>query len=128
MLFSLPVAAGLLVFGQRFLLIFGAEFTTGRAALSILSAGQLINVAMGAVGLLLVMTGHERDAAKGIGIGALLNIILNALMIPRWGLEGAAIANAGSIIAWNVLLALWVYRRLGIDATAFGPVNVRRVL
>jgi len=123
LLWSLSVSAVLIVFGHWILLLFGEEFALAQTALTILSVGQLMNGAMGSASLLLVMTGHERDAAVGLGISAVLNIILNALLIPRWGLEGAAVATASSMIAWNLLLAVLVYIRLRIHSTILGTVN-----
>ncbi len=52
--------------------------------------------------------------------GVLTNVILNALLIPRWDIAGAAIATGTSLILWNVLLVILVRRRLGVDATAIG--------
>ncbi|TVM04151.1 MAG: flippase [Candidatus Brocadia sp. WS118] len=120
LIFSLPIGLILIVFGHWFLLLFGESFTQGRTTLSILSAGQLVNATMGSVGLLLVMTGHERSVAIGVGISAALNVILNALLIPQWGTAGAAIATASSMIAWNILLAIWVYKKLGVHSTVMG--------
>jgi O-antigen/teichoic acid export membrane protein len=111
---SLPIALILIIFGKWFLLIFGSEFTAAYLTLVILSFGQLINATMGSVGLLLDMTGHERDTAVGVGTTAILNIILNALFIPIWGVNGAAIATAISTIAWNIILFFYVKKRLGI--------------
>lgn len=125
LLLTLPIASVLILFGYWFLLIFGQDFTQGENALTILSAGQLINAAMGSVGLMLIMTGHEHDAAVGIGVSAVLNVILNASLIPRWGIEGAACATAISLILWNLLLAIMVYKRLGIYSTALGHINLR---
>jgi len=93
--------------------------------MTILIVGKLIGIAMGPVVLLLTMTGNERYAAIGVGIGAALNVILNAFFIPMWGIEGAAIATTCSIILWNSILAIWVYKRLGIHATVLGRVNLR---
>ncbi len=128
LLLSLPLGLGFILFGRWFMLVFGQEFTQGTTALSILAAGQLINVnvAMGSVGFLLTMTGHERDAAIIAGIAASINVALNAILIPRWGIEGAATATATSLVIWNVLLAMWVYRRLGIHTTALGNISLRR--
>jgi O-antigen/teichoic acid export membrane protein len=120
LLFSLPIGLALIVFGHWFLILFGEAFTQGRNPLAILSLGQLINASMGSVGPLLVMTGHERNVATGVGISAALNIILNVLLIPRWGVTGAATATASSMITWNILLAVWVYRTIGIHSTALG--------
>jgi O-antigen/teichoic acid export membrane protein len=68
------------------------------------------------------MTGHERDAAFGITVGATANVILNALLIPRWGMEGAAIATGFSLLLWNVILVVRTRQRLGIRPTALGFV------
>jgi len=115
---SLPVGLGLIFFGYWFLLIFGPDFTQGKYALAILSAGQIFNVFMGPVALILIMTHHERDAAIGLGISAILNITLNALLIPQWGLEGAATATAVSMVLWNILMAMMIYRKIRIYSVA----------
>jgi O-antigen/teichoic acid export membrane protein len=51
---------------------------------------------------------------------ALANIVLNALLIPRFGATGAACATAFSIVLWNVALNYEVRRHLGIDAGVIG--------
>src|SRR6266851_4108232 len=121
---SLPVALGLIFFGQWFLTFFyGPQFAEGREALAILSMGQLFSVAMGPVGMILIMTGHEAKAATAIGWAAGANIILNLAMVPRWGLEGAAIANATSIVVLNLLMIAWLSRALGVQSWALGKVS-----
>jgi O-antigen/teichoic acid export membrane protein len=117
---TLPIALAL-IFGGRFLLsfFFGGEFQAGGNALSILCLGQLVNAGMGSVAALLNMTGHERDTARGIAVAALLNVILNALLIPEFGMKGAAVASATSLVTWNFLMSWWVYKRIGIISTAF---------
>lgn len=122
---SSPLALGFILLGGPFLLLFGAEFTGGRTALTILSLGQLVNAATGTVGTLLNMTGHERDTAIAVGSSAALNIVLNVLLIPAFGINGAAAATAVSTLTWNVLLAAFVYRRLGFYSL-LGLVTLRR--
>ena len=58
-------------------------------------------------------TGHERDTALVVGFSAAVNISLNLLLIPRYGLNGAAAATALGTLVWNALLSYFVYRRLG---------------
>lgn len=118
LLFSLPLVLAFVVFGKWFLLLFGPEFPRGTAALAILSLGQLVNVAAGSVGLLLIMTGHENDTLQGLIIAAMVNVVFSALLIPFCDVEGAAIAASASLVIWNVLLLLRVKTRLGIDPTA----------
>jgi len=115
-----PAALGLILFGRWFLLLFGADFVHGQTALTILCVGQLVNVAAGPVAVLLTMTGHERDTVIGVGIGTLVNVVLNLLLIPPWGIEGAAVAVAASLIAWNLVLTWFVWQRLAISSTALG--------
>jgi O-antigen/teichoic acid export membrane protein len=127
LLLALPIAAFLMSFGEWFLSLFGPEFVQGHMALSILSAGQVINVAAGSVAVILVMTGNERIAALGVAVSTLVNISLNALLIPLWGIEGAALATAISIVLWNVVLVRSVWTLLGVDPTSLGFL-ARRVV
>lgn len=99
--------------------IFGAEFVASYTPLLILLVGQVINSLAGSVGYLLNMTGHERDTAMGMGIGVVINLILNLVLVPRWGVEGTATATAVSMALWNGLLWWRVRRRLGINSLAF---------
>ena len=126
LLLSLPVALFLIIFGDWFLSLFGPGYTEGEIALGILSVGQVINVAAGSVAMILVMTGNERIAALGVAMSTIVNISLNAILIPVWGIEGAAIATTTSIVLWNALLVRYTCKQLGVDPTAFGNL-VRRV-
>ena len=116
---SLPVALVLIMFGEFFLGIFGAEFVAGKGPLIVLSLAHLLNAAMGLAPLLLSMTEHERTTALGIGVGAALNVVLNASLIPSYGIEGAALATAASFLVQNVLLVALARKRLGVTPTLF---------
>src|SRR5437588_10493817 len=69
-LIALPVAFGLVFFGDRFLALFGEGFQQGRSALAILSISQLVNAATGAVGSIMIMAGYETRTAIAVTIGA----------------------------------------------------------
>jgi O-antigen/teichoic acid export membrane protein len=127
LLVSLPVALVLIFYGHWLLSFFyGPQFVEGRGALAILSLGQVLNVLMGPAGMLLIMTGHERNAAAAMGLSAAGNIVLNLAMVPRWGLEGAATANTISVAALNLLMTMWLVRKLGIQSWALGRISFRR--
>lgn len=113
---SLPIAILLIGFGQQFLLLFGHDFQQSYATLVILTTAQLVNVSMGPVSQLLIMTGGERDVAVNYGISAGINIILNAILIPNFGLEGAATATGISLIFSRVLLGSKSYQKLGLKS------------
>ena len=115
---SLPVALLLIFAGGAILkLVFGDAFTMGATGLAILSIGQLVNIAMGPVPLILNMTGFERVSLMGLAINASSNIYLNYLLIPKFGVPGAALATTVSIILSNLMLVVIAKRRLGIDTT-----------
>ncbi|NPA71559.1 MAG: flippase [Gammaproteobacteria bacterium] len=117
----------ILVLGGPFLLkLFGEEFTIAYYPLIILAMGQLINAVVGPVGYLISLTGYQNISALVLGFSALLNIILNAILIPYFGLIGAAIATASSIIFWNIALYLAVKRLLNMDTFAFNFLNSKR--
>ena len=120
---SLPVGLGLILFRDPFLLLFGEEFRSGTTALTILCIGQLMNAGLGSVVQIMNMTGNEIYVATVMGGAAVLSIVLNAVLIPTWGLEGAALATAGSIAAWNVTLSALIYHKIGIDSTAVSSVQ-----
>ncbi|NJP04406.1 MAG: oligosaccharide flippase family protein [Chloroflexaceae bacterium] len=123
LLATLPLIIGLILLGSWFLVIFGEAFVAARSALIILVFGQIINVAMGSVGVLLTMTGHERDAAIGTAVSFALGALLQFICIPLWGLEGAALASTISIMVRNVVMAMQVHQRIGIASSIFGPVR-----
>jgi O-antigen/teichoic acid export membrane protein len=119
-LLSLPLGLIYILFGEHLLRIFGEDFAAGHAALVILTVGQVINAAMGSVGVLLQMTGQERDVAVAHAFAVALNVVFNLIAIPIWGVVGAALGAAVSMTLWNVILSLQVRRRLAIRPTAMG--------
>lgn len=116
--YSLPLAA-VVVAGQGPLLgFFGSGFESGGAALTILVGAQVLNAFAGSVGNVLLMTGHGAAVAWTRGGALTLNVLLCIALIPPLGIEGAAVASAVDTVVWNALLAVVVWRRLGINATA----------
>lgn len=119
LLLSLPIAACFILFGDWILdFVYGPSYMAGHVALAILSGANLVAVAFGAVSLLLMMTGYEREAAIGVGVSAVLNIVLNAVLIPPYGIAGAAAATGTSLVVWNAVFAIVAYRRVGLNPTA----------
>ena len=46
----------------------------------------------------------------------MLNIILNLVLVPRFGIVGAALATTISMVVWNVLLVIAVRKKLGVNS------------
>jgi O-antigen/teichoic acid export membrane protein len=126
LLVSGPLAAGFIAFGGLYLSIFGPSFSTGASALAILAVGQLFNATAGPAGNVLLMTGHERNAIVGIGIGLAANLILAVVLVPPLGVTGGAIAFATSLVLWNSALVIIARRRIGVNVTALPQLAMRR--
>jgi O-antigen/teichoic acid export membrane protein len=117
--FAVPVTAVLVLWGGAVLGMFGAEFSQGRAALLVLVGGQLVGCTLGSVGTLMTMTGHQRTVAWVFGGSAVANIALNAALIPVFGMLGAAVATAMTMLTWNAVLVMRAMRTQRLDTTAF---------
>ncbi len=91
--------------------LFGKEYTPASTSLSILAVGYMIHTIVGPNGLTLVSIGKPNQEMIGNMIGATLNITINLLLIPKYGLEGAATATAISYTVANIYksVLLWLY-------------------
>jgi len=122
---ALPVALAFIFFGDGILgWVFGPAFAAGHTALAILALGQLVNSSLGFAGILLTMSGHERDTARGIAIASGCNIVLNLILIPPFGINGAATATGSTVLIWNVLLWQYAWRRLRIDSSGARKITI----
>jgi O-antigen/teichoic acid export membrane protein len=123
LLVSVVVALGLLITGRLILHLFGPGFQVAYIPLLILVSGQVVNAGAGPVGYLLSLTGYHDLAARVYGISALLNIVLHVILIPRFGLLGAALATTTTMVLWNIWLTYLVRKNLGIRSfvSQFGP-------
>ncbi len=116
---SILIALCLTTFTQPILSLFGADFIAASTSLKILVLGQVVNSLCGSVGLLMVMTGYQNKAVVVMVCSALLNLVLNAIAIPRFGMVGAAMATSFTMILWNIWLCVLVIRNVGVNPTIF---------
>lgn len=109
------VIGGLVIAAGPFLLsLFGPAFSEGHVLMMILLAGILAKAMVGPGEVLLTMAGEQKICATIYAAALSGNIVMNMLLIPRWGLVGAASATAGAMMIEAVLLNIIVRRRLGI--------------
>ncbi len=112
----------ILILEGRFILqyIYGEKFVEGYTALVILSVGQLINAGTGLVRLLLQMTGAHKSLMKITLFWGALNVGLNIVLVPRFGIVGAALSTAFCISMVNIVSVFVVYNRLSVLTLAKG--------
>ncbi len=112
---TLPLVIFFFIFPEFFLGWFGdgEEFKIGVTAFIFLSCGRLISSFSGSVGNILQMTGNQNIYAKILLFGAILNVALNLILIPKYGVNGAATASMSSLIVWNLSMVLIVKKKFG---------------
>jgi O-antigen/teichoic acid export membrane protein len=111
---SLPAFIALLVFPQRMLELFGPGFAAGASVTMILALGKLVDAATGPCGLMLNMSGRVRTNMVDNVVALVLNVALNLLLIPKYGINGAAVAWAISLSVVNAARVEQVRRSLGV--------------
>ena len=107
---SFPILIFLIVFPEFLLSFFGSEFLIGKTTLYILLVGQIINAFSGSVGVIMQMTGRERLFQNILIVALIINIGMNFLLIPTYGIIGAAIASSASIVFWNLTSVAYIYK------------------
>jgi O-antigen/teichoic acid export membrane protein len=113
-LLGLPLLLLIVLNGGDLLRIMGPMFDIGGSALVVLACGQFVRIATSAAGVVLVMGGWQRLEAGNTAAAAGLNLVFNLLLIPSFGLLGAAFATAGSLIGLAIVRCLQLRRLLGL--------------
>lgn len=108
---TVPVAVLLCLWPSQILSLFGDDFVPGASSLIVLTLGQVVAGITGSVGFLLVMSGHEKLLRNAVTAGAILNVALNAILIPYMGILGAGTATAASIAFINFVAWITAYRK-----------------
>jgi O-antigen/teichoic acid export membrane protein len=132
---TMPLLLVLVIVPGPVLLIFGSRaFTSGSTALRILLIGQIVNVAVGSVGFILIMVGRTGWDLVVYAGSFLLDLVVAFALVPHLGAEGAATAQAVTLVVSNAarLILVWRfvhiqpfdrnYARLAIPAAAGGFV------
>jgi len=110
-IFSLnfPVCLLMVFFASDLLRLFGNRYLPGTMCLVLLGTAQLVNSALGSSGFLIMMSGKSRINLINNIFTALLNIGLNVLLIPTYGILGAALSFLASVSVVNVIMVIEVY-------------------
>ncbi len=117
---SLGAAVLLLAMGKPLLWLFGPEFTNAYPVMFILAVGLVIKSMFGPAEYVLNMLGEQKLCAALLFLTALINLALNFLLIPHYGLIGAASATALSLTLAAVFFFITVKVRLKINIFALG--------
>lgn len=112
---NLPAFAFLIMFPGVFInFLFGSEYIVAAQALRILSIGAFASSVLVISQQLLSMAGKAKTILLYTTIAGIANIILNALLIPRYGINGAAFSTSLSLCVLYGLFSWQAKRLLGI--------------
>ncbi|VAW98540.1 hypothetical protein MNBD_GAMMA23-1536 [hydrothermal vent metagenome] len=113
------VTVFLLLGGHYLLAFFGNNFTQAYPALAILTVAYAATVILGPVTVLLNVTGNQKVTAKVLTTAVVIGIILNSILIPIYGMVGAAIAAGTMHVFWAISLHRHVRKILGVETCLF---------
>ena len=109
------LCVGTALVGHWMLGLFGPGFDSAYIPLLIILAGRMVVGTMGMAGTLVSMTELIKWGPVLFGFGAVVNIILSILLIPHFGMTGAAIAAAVAPICWMSSALFVVRKRLHLN-------------
>ena len=106
---SLPIIIILLFFSEYVLSTFGSNYILAKNALWILLIAQFFNSITGPSALYLNMTGRQKKLNVILVISLLINVVLNIILVPDFGMLGAAISTTTSFVISKTLASALVF-------------------
>lgn len=112
---SFPLLVFIFLFPEAIMSLFGDEFIKGSKLLSLIICGQLINISMGSVGLMLQMCGLEKPLRNISIISSGVCFALYFVLIESWGLIGLGWIYILNMLMLNISCSYVLYKHLNIQ-------------
>ena len=122
---SLAACAGILIVGKPLLALFGPQFVSAYPVMVLLAIGMLAKAALGPAEPLLAMLDRRRELAAIYAVAFVLNVVLCCVLIPRFGIEGAAAATSATLVLQSIAVFFVARRTLGIHVFVLGGAKAR---
>lgn len=110
-LVTLPIFLLMYIYAETLLGLFGTAFMVATTTLLITNIAFLSEALCGPVGFVMNMTDNQHVFMRILFISLLINIIFNALLIPLYGINGAAIAMLLSMFFWTIGSLVFLKRK-----------------
>jgi len=123
LIFGSITALFILEYGELFLKLYDNKMVASYPLILVLIIGQLFHVFCGSVTYMMIMTKLEKYAAVTAGISAILNVVMNFIFIPSYGVIGCCIATTISTIFYNFLSSIIILRKLKLNTTILAIVR-----
>jgi O-antigen/teichoic acid export membrane protein len=113
---SLAGVIGLMIVGWPLLWLFGAEFTAGYPLIPVMAIGLIARAAAGPAERFLTMAGRQTACAFVYLAALVANVVFCFLLIPGFGLYGAAASTSIALSLESIILFVLSRRELRIAA------------
>lgn len=110
---TIPIVVVLIISSKYILSFWGQEVITGSTALIIIAIGVLLSAIAGNVDQILNMTNNQLILRNITITSFIFNVILSFILIPLYGIEGAAISSLITNVLINILCIYYVKKKLG---------------
>jgi O-antigen/teichoic acid export membrane protein len=120
-----PTLAGALVIvmaGPHLLGLFGPRFTQAAPIMAILAVGLVARSFVGPAELLLNVVGAGRACAVILTVHLGLALVLNAVLVPAFGITGAAVAASSTMVSLAIGFATYAWFRHGLVMMPSSPL------
>jgi O-antigen/teichoic acid export membrane protein len=124
MILAWPIYLCCATYAPELLSVFGSGYDTGSAVVVILSLTMLLATAGGPVDSVLLMAGRSWLSLVNNTIGLAVDLGLNVILIPRYGITGAAVSWAVAIVVRNALPLVQVRSSIGMWPGSRGAIWV----
>jgi len=123
-LLTLPLFSVMFLFPEVTInFLFGAKYVSASQALRILALGFTFYTLLGLNGWSLIVIGESDFVMVSNLVSAVFNVILNAFLIPLYGMNGAAMATAVSYFVATVFRSFWLYKKTKIHPFTWNYVK-----
>jgi O-antigen/teichoic acid export membrane protein len=92
---------------------FGDAYVAAAPALAVLTAGLFLRAIVGLNGDMTKAIDRSRIELYAVAVAVVLNVVLNAVLVPVYGIVGAAVATVVGYAVYNVLEVAAIYRAVG---------------
>lgn len=129
---ALPFTMIFLLFPKTILnFFFGSAYTQAGTAFQIITFGSFINTLMGLNGAVLTAIGKTKFIMYTSFIAVCINVILGVLLIPKYGINGAAIATVTALISINIIKSVklyFIYKINPFEKNVLKPILLSSIL
>ncbi len=105
--------------GSLLHVLYGTKYSDAAVLLSLVALGEYVNVALGLNGLTLRVLSDVRYSVTVNVVSAVVAIVANLILVPRFGALGAACATSGTMLLHCVLKQIGLARATGVRPFEF---------